>query len=365
MARERALATSQAFLALALALWVQGVTATHPCLVTSDGVFHANKVKLAAAGDYFPVSLTPHNPPYRFPYGVTFHLLVATLLRTGIDAEVLVRGVAAATSVLASAVLLRTLLPWTAARAALCVALLQLLPTTFGPFSAGNFSNIFAQAVTVLFLCWAIGPRRGGWPMGAALLALAATAHFGALLVLLVLGPVLAWAPRRTRDAPLLLALGVGLGLAGLYYLHYLPLMTSQLARVLEGGRGHGDAPGLLASAYGQLVRLLHEWGGPAVIAVLLGAVTMRLREGSLPRPFQALWVSGGLLAMVAIVSPLEVRYLYALAPAVALLAADGLLWLRGQRMGKLVASVLFVTQAGLAVWGLVQAVVFAYRLPP
>ena len=71
------------------------------------------------------------------------------------------------------------------------------------------------------------------------------------------------------------------------------------------------------------------------------------------------------MLALVAIVSPLEVRYLYALAPAVALLAADGLLWLRGQRMGKLLASVLLLMQAGLAVWGLVRAVVFAYRPPP
>ena len=357
-------ATGRAFAALVLVLWVQGVAATHPCLVTSDGVFHAHKVEQASAGEYFPVSLTPHEPPYRFPYGVTFHLLVAMLLRAGIDAELGVRVVAAAASVLASAVLLRTLLPWGAARAALCVGLLQLLPTTFGPFSAGNFSNIFAQAVTVLFLCWAIGPRRGGWPLGAALLALAATTHFGALLVLLVLGPALVLASRRTRDAQLLGALAAGLGLAGLYYLHFLRLMTSQLARVLEGGRG-GGGPGLLATAGGQLLLLLHEWGEPAVIAVLLGAATMRLRRGSLPRPFFALWASGGVLALVAILSPLEVRYLYALAPAVALLAADGLLWLRGQRMGKLLAFVLLLIQAGLAARGLVQAVVFAYRAPP
>jgi hypothetical protein len=143
LTRERDV-TGRAFAALLLALWVQGLAATHPGVVTSDGVFHANKVQAVAAGEYFPVSLTPHHPPYRFPYGVTFHLLVAPLRQGGIDAEVGVRVVAAVASVLASAVLLRTLLPWGEGRAALLVCLLQLLPTSFAPFSAGNFSNVFA-----------------------------------------------------------------------------------------------------------------------------------------------------------------------------------------------------------------------------
>jgi len=326
-------------------------------------VFHAHKVEAAAAGEYFPVSLTPPDPPYRFPYGVAFHLLVAPLLRAGIDAEAAVRGVAATSSLLASAVLLRTLLPWGAGRAALAVCFLQLLPTTFGPFSAGNFSNVFAQAVTVLFLCWGIGPHRGGWPMGAALIALAATAHFGAFLIFLVLGPALVVAPRGTRDSLALRAVAVGLGLAGLYYLQFLPLMASQLPRVLEGGKDGG--PGIVPAAGVQILRLFHEWGWPVVIAAILGAATTRLRAISLPRAFLALWASGGLLALIATLSPLEVRYLYALGPAVALLAADGLSWLRGQRGGLLFASVLFMSQVGLAARGLVQAVVFAYRLPP
>ncbi|HVQ29189.1 MAG TPA: hypothetical protein VMV21_06410 [Vicinamibacteria bacterium] len=348
--------------ALLLALWVQGLAATHPGLVTSDAVFHAHKVKAVAGGELFPVSITPHDPPYKFPYGVTFHLLVATLLRTGIDAEAGVRLLAAAASVLASAVLLRTLLPWGAVRAPLCVALLQLLPTTFGPFSAGNFSNVFAQAITVLFVCWVIGPHRGSWPLGAALVALAATAHFGALLVLLVLGPLLVLASRRSRDVPVLLALAAGLGLAGLYYLHFLPLMMSQLARVLEGGRG--DGPGMMAAAQDQLRGLLREWGWPAVVAALMGAATMRRRAVCLPPVLWALWASGAVLAVVAIASPLEVRYLYALAPAVALLAADGLGWLREQPGGRVWTAILVLGQAWLAARGIQQAVMFAYRPP-
>ena len=90
----------------------------------------------------------------------------------------------------------------------------------------------------------------------------------------------------------------------------------------------------------------------------------MRRRAVSLPPVLWALWASGAVLAVVAIASPLEVRYLYALAPAVALLAADGLGGLREQPGGRLWIAILVLGQAWLAARGVQQAVMFAYRPP-
>ena len=72
-------------------------------------------------------------------------------------------------------------------------------------------------------------------------------------------------------------------------------------------------------------------------------------------RPFRALWLAGlGALAL-ALVSPLEVRYLYALTPALAVAAADGVLRLAGTRGGAVVAVVLLAAQCAAAQPGLVK----------
>jgi hypothetical protein len=350
------------FAALLLALWVQGVAATHPLLVTSDLVFHSNKLKAAADGSYWPVSLTPHDPPFRFPYGVSFHLLLVPLYRAGVEAEAAIVGAAAVSSLVASGVLLMTLQSLDKLPAALTVAVLQLLPATFGPWSAGNFSNIFAQALTVLFLCWSSGGRRGGVAAGAGLLALSGTAHFGGYIFLLALGGTLLSAREARRDPMLLRALVAGLGLAGIYYAQFLGVVTSQLPRVVEGG---GLGRDLLGAAGVQLQRLIHEWGGPALAAAALGVAVVRSRAAVLPGPFRASLLAGAALAFAAVLSPLEVRYLYALTPAVALLAAEGLERLGRWRTGLAAAAILALVQFGLAARGIANAVLVAYRPPP
>jgi hypothetical protein len=352
---------SGAFAALLLAFWVEWGAVSHPCLVTSDAVFHAHKVKSAAEGDYFPLSLTPHHPPFRFPYGVSFHLLLAPLYHAGLDPARLVVLAAAAAGLAASGALLLALQPWGPGRAALAVALLQLMPVTFGPFSAGNFSNVFAQASTVLFLCWWLGPPRGGFVLGAGLLALAATAHFGGLVVLLVLCPVILLEQGRYRDPRRLRAVVVGLGLAALYYVQFLGVMTSQLPRLLEGS---GAGPDLVSSAALQVRRLVLDWGWPAAGAALLGIATAGSRRVDSMQPFRGLWIAGTILALVAVATPLEVRYLYALAPAAAVLAADALQRMSARRGGRLLVAGLLLVQGGLAAAGIVRAVLFNYRSP-
>src|SRR5207245_429010 len=119
---------------------------------------------------------------------------------------------------------------------------------TFDPYSFGNLSNVFGQSLTTLFFCWWAGRAPGGWPVGAALLALGCLGHFSSLIVLVVL--TVALLVGRGREGPgrtRLAALGAGLGLAALYYLRFVPLVLSQLPRLAEGGgQGRGASRGPL-----------------------------------------------------------------------------------------------------------------------
>ena len=185
---------------------MQVVAGTSPLMVVSDAVFHANKlVRGGRAATCSRSSVTQHARPFRFPYGVSFYAVLAPLARAGLDTVALVRVGAAAAGLVATAGCLPSgPRPPRPAAAALSAVLLQLLPGTFDvAYSYGNLSNAFGQAVTVLFFCWWAGRAPGGWPVGAALLALAALAHFSSFVfaVALVLALVIAEvAGRLIRD---------------------------------------------------------------------------------------------------------------------------------------------------------------------
>src|SRR5437773_4048324 len=175
-----------------------------------------------ASGEWFLTSVTQHARPFRFPYGVSFYALLVPLLRLGVDAVVLVRGAAGVSGLAASLGLFALLAPTGAARAGLAVLLLQLLPGAFDPYSFGNLSNVFGQAMTTLFFCWWAGRAPGGWPAGAALVAIACLGHFSSLVVVVVLVLALLIArgragPGRTRAR----AVGAGAAVTALYYARF------------------------------------------------------------------------------------------------------------------------------------------------
>ena len=354
---DSAAARCGAFLALLVAFLVQGVAASHPCLVASDAVFHAHNLEAVALGDLSLTSLTPHDPPFRFPYGVSFYVALVPLLHTGLETTTLVRLGASAAGLASAVGLLALWLPSGAARAAWAVGLLQLLPVTFHLLSAGNYSNVFAQALTVLFLAWWSGAAPGGWPVGALLFGWAATAHFGGLLFLLSLGATLVLFAGRglAKDRTRLAGLGVGLIAAGLYYARFVDLMAGQASRLLHATGSAG--PGPLAGLLDQLSQARLEWGWPVVILAGFG---LWARPGD--RGTAALALAGAPFLLAAVVSPLEVRYLYAVAPVVALLAADGIVALAGRLRGRLLAGLAVALQSWLAVAGLVRAVLERYR---
>ena len=367
MERRRPGAGPWALIAMTAAWVVQGLLATSPVMIVSDAVFHANTLARVAGGDLFPTSVTQHATPFRFPYGVSFYVALAPLFRAGIDGVALVRVGAAAAGVLASAALFLVLIRgYGTATAGLAVVLLQTLPATFDvAYSYGNLSNGFGQSATVGFFAWWAGTAPGGWVAGAFLLATAALAHFSSLIVAVALVVALAIGRRNEigRDHVRRAALVAGLALAAAYYAHHVGLMASQLPRLLEGGgRGTAEAPGVLAAARDQVMGAAIGWGLAAIVLAWFGRPSGRSDTG-LDRDLAAWWIGAGALAMAAIVSPVEVRYLYALTPAVAAAAGRGAVALHARGgFRRVLAGGLVAVQVVTGSLNLAEAVFVRYR---
>lgn len=353
------------FVALLAALLVQAVAATSPLMVGSDVLFHANRLRAVAAGDYYPTSVTQHAVPFQIPYGVSFYAVLAPLARMGLDPLALVRAGAGFSNVVASAGLLWFLLPLGAPRAALAVLLLQMLPGTFDIYSYGNLSNAFAQAMTALFFCWWAGSTPGGSLVGGLLLAAGAIGHLSSLIVLVALCAALLYfrSPRLRQERTRLFGLAVGFGLAGLYYLHFTELIVDQIPRLLEGGgQGRGASMGVMDALSLQLREFGGQWGIPTIL-LAAAACASRQALGAIPRDILAYGLGVSLLFFPAIASPLEVRYPYALGLPIAVLAAGGFFFLRARgRAGAGVAWALLAAQVCLAAYNLQDAILRRYR---
>lgn len=362
VARRLAPGAGTAALELAAALFVVAVAfgplAASPAMVVSDAVFQANKLTQVARGDLFPVSVTQHQPPFRFPYGVAFFALLAPLARAGFEPVTVVRCAAALATVLAAFAWVAVLIPSGARAAAIAGLALAVTPIAFDVFSYGNLANVFAQAATLGLLAWWIGPTPGGLATGAALAALAGLSHLSGALVLFPLALALALFDRRGAGDVRWRALALGLAVSFAYYASFLPLIVSQLGRLGEGGGGGG---GLLDGLLVQVAAVLAQLGLPLIaLAAFAELPPADTRAGAVARAGLATALALGLASAV---SPLQPRYVYALTGVVALLAGRGAMALHARgRAGTWAAAAL----VGLAVLrggaNLVDAVLARYR---
>jgi hypothetical protein len=337
-------------------------------MVASDAVFHANNLARVSGGDLLITSVTQHARPFRFPYGVSFYALLAPLARLGMDRVALVRVGASAAAVCGSAALFLWLCARsTAARAGLAVLLLLALPATLDVHSHGNLSNVFGQAATSGYLAWWAGGTPLGWPLGAALFAAGTLGHFSSLVVLAALGLALLLAAGRATGRTRALALAVGAAATAAYYLQFAPLIAEQVPRLLEGaGQGRGTSRGPWAALRLQLLAPLAQWGPPVMLLAWLGRprpASAPLEERGLDRDLAACWAAGAALALAAAISPLEVRYLYALTVPLAAAAAAGTLALWRRSVPARWAAVgLVAAQAVLAALNALDALLWRYR---
>jgi hypothetical protein len=342
------------FATLLIVFIVQGVLATSPLLVVTDVNFQAHMLhNVAYEGDIFPTSVTQHAIPFRIPYGISFFAVLAPFARAGYDLVAAVRWGAAAAGILASWGLFAALARGAAPLAALTVIILQFMPGTFVPFAQGNLSNVFGQAMTTLFFAWWIAWReRSPWSaaLGAVFFVLAALAHLSSLIVILTLVAFLLLMTRDTQRARrrTLMALLIGMVIVVAYYAPFVRLVIGQLPRILESGGGT-ETP-LAQRLYYQLHGMFWEWWStPALALAWFGRP--RNRNESLGAGLIGYWLTGAVLLLVAVTTPLEVRFLYALTVAVALCAARGSMALWGRaRFGRVVSGLLVAGHLALGI---------------
>jgi hypothetical protein len=352
------------FAALLAAFLVQGAVALHPLVIGFDAAFHAHNLAEVLAGGYFLESETQHEPPFRFPYGVSFYVPLVPLVRAGVEPVQAVRVGASVAGVLAAAVAFWLVSridprPWVAF---LAVALLQFLPWSFDVYSNGNYSNVFAQAGIVTFIAWWALDKPLGWFAGTAAFVLGALGHLSGFFFLVALSLTLLVGRRRElkKERAGLIAIGLGMAGAVLYYSHFTSLVLEQLPRLLQGGRGGTGAQSLFESLLAQLGGVVSGWGVPAAILAWIG----RPRAGApMARELGAVWLAGALLAVAAVTTPVEVRYLYSLTFPLSIAAAAGVArLLQGGVSARIAAALLVVAQIALGGRNIALALLHDWR---
>lgn len=303
--------------AILLSLTVHGILPPSPLVIQGDAQLHGNKLGEVARGNRFPVSRTDHKPPFEFPYGFSFYEVLSPLVSPELSNVRIVREGAAffwCLSLLGLALILgRT----SAVLAAVSVLLWTFAPVNIRTMGFGNLSNVFAQAIFVLFLVTAVLMPQGLLRATAltVLVTLSATSHLSSFIVLATLLGVAVLFPSDRRGVafkPLVAGVLVSAG----YYLTFLPMVVAQLPRLL-GERG-GSAG--VFDPWRLPLQILAGAGWPLLVllalSILVSAPRMVLPLG------RSLAATGLLLAVVALVSPIEVRYLLAVMPVMVVVAA-------------------------------------------
>ncbi len=334
--------------ALLTAFAVHGVLPPSPLIVQADAQLHGNKLAEVAGGNRFPTSRTDHKPPFEIPYGFSFYGLVSPWASAGPANVAVVRHGAAFLSAFSALCLALLLGRVSAQLAAASLLLWTFSPVNIKTMAYGNLSNVFAQGIFVLFLVGAAVMPQGRVSTGllALSVALSATAHLSSfifLVALLVVALLISKDRREKAFRPLFL----GVVLAALYYASFLRIIWIQLPRLLAE---RGGSAGVL-DAWRLPSQILSGAGGPLLGLVLLSAVAGTLRP---VLPFsRSLALCGLLLAVAALVSPVEVRYLFAVLPVLAVAGAsafgDGP-EVRGLRSGRWVRPLAL----GLTAWAVV-----------
>ena len=303
--------------ALLLAVTIHGVLPPSPLVIQGDAQLHGNKLAEVAKGNRFPTSRTDHKKPFEFPYGFSFYGVLSPLVSPEVSNVRVVRDGAAffwALSILGLALVLGNA---SAGLAAASVVLWTFAPVNIRTMGFGNLNNVFAQAIFVLFLAGAATSRRGKLKgvVLAFLVALSATAHLSSFIVLVTL-LLLTLAILPDRHGPAFKPLLLGVAVAAAYFASFLPLIWAQVPRLLgeRGGSAGVFEPWRLPR------QIVSGAGWPLLALIALGILTRTFRP-VVPLA-RSLALTGLVLALAALVSPIEVRYLLALVPLLAIVGA-------------------------------------------
>ena len=336
--------------ALFTAISIHGLLPPSPLIDQSDAQLHGNKLATVARGNLFPTSRTDHKPPFDFPYGVSFYA-VMTPFSGGEGNTRAVRDGAAVFSALSGALLAAFLSRRSASLAAFAITLWAFAPVNIRTMAFGNLSNVFAQAIFLVFLVLAawMSPGRARVLVLTVLVTLTATAHLSSFIVVVALlfAALLVRVERSSSAVP---PLAAGAVLAAAYFAVFVPMILPQAARLLSERGGSAGVLDPLRLPL-EIVRLL---GWPLTIAFVL-AIGRGADLGSFPL-LRSQCLALVLLAVAGLVSPIEVRYTLAFLPAVVVVAASHFESSTGSMFsGRVAASIVALFAIGHGTWVLVQ----------
>ncbi len=384
--RPRSQATGLAFAVSVAAMSAKALVVFHPDMIVGDTIFHLHRFQRVLAGRYLFTSVAPGG---EFPYPVGLYV-VASWLRplmtepvTLLRALVFVADAAAGFAVYGLAGRLGA----KAAAGLWAATIYHLTPAAFQVHGAAYLTNAFAHAISVVGL-FGLSTLTGGWldtwrlAGTTAALALALLSHTSTAAILSVTAGMTCLlfvlkgdpAARRAASAAAF-AFGLALGVAiALYYRHFAdtysgyPSMVARAVRTSSGSNAgvpeqkaeaHQTAwaPGWiplrnrLRAVPGYVAKYL-EWP-LLMLAGLGGWISMKPHRRDRVALLLWSWICTCVLfLLIGLLTPVDLRYYLAVAPALAVLAGVGVAeGLRRHRLTALVVLSLFAWFAGRGLW--------------
>lgn len=229
----------------AVALYLKLIALVQPSKPLVDAAFHAHRLEWVLAGRFFFTQLSTSATP--FPYAIGLYLFAAPWSWLTRDYVTLLRVVVCATEVVAGALLYPMIVRTWGDRlaGAIAVALVSLLPLSYGVIGNSNLTNAFGQSVGLVAMAlvtvWALRSRDVGQLIGLVLVStLGFISHISTFVLLMAtLGATwllflgLGGQPLRQAARSILLAtIGAVLLSVVLYWGHFGGVYRTQIERL-------------------------------------------------------------------------------------------------------------------------------------
>lgn len=328
---------------------IRAVLCLYPGTIISDIDFHAHRMgAVYNHGQIFQTSTTP-DEKYSFPYPTLLYiLLVPVRFITSLPHAVILRwAITLIDSLIPVFIFLFAMKMMKNEKAGLIAAFVySLFPITYLKFQYGNCTDIFALFTFWLFLCslafsYKTLYRKTKFILPAIFLVIALLSHFSNTIFLMLFLPLMAFMAYVAYSNPknnkriimFIIMILVAFMISFLiYYSHYISLIKEQAISVLHSQAAQSADD--LHSKDAMFHRFSRTTGSlPLYLGMplfLTFAVAYAAYADKRRRTTGFLFITGLLISMLAfmaisVISPLEIRWLMPLVPAISLVIGWGL----------------------------------------